>query len=68
VKISFIISYILVIIGAIVWLSVGLFAFNPVAALFGSAVWASRLVYALVGIAGLWLIFWGIFYKPFKNA
>jgi uncharacterized membrane protein YuzA (DUF378 family) len=47
----------LVIIGAINWLLVGLFQFDLVAAIFGgSAAVVSRIIYALIGIAGLWCI------------
>lgn len=50
-------SLILVIIGALNWLLVGLFQFDLVSWVFGgqSAV-LSRIVYALVGVAGLWSI------------
>ena len=44
------------IIGALNWGLVGIFRFDLVAALFGSMSWISRLVYILVGIAGLYLI------------
>ena len=50
------ISYILVMIGAIAWGLVGFFNFNIVAALFGDATILSRIVYSLVGIAGVYLI------------
>ncbi len=50
----------LVIIGALNWLLVGLFEFNLVDAIFGAATLLSRLVYILVGISGLWSIY---FYK-----
>ena len=47
----------LIIIGALNWLSVGLFRLDLVAALFGGqAAMGSRIVYSLVGIAGLWCI------------
>ena len=51
------ISLILVIIGAINWLLVGLFSFDVVAYAFGgqTAV-VSRVIYTLVGVAGLWCI------------
>ena len=47
----------LVIVGALNWLLVGLFQFDLVAWLFGGqdAV-ISRIIYALVGLAGLWCI------------
>ena len=46
----------LVIIGAINWLLVGLFKFNLVDAIFGSLSVLTRIIYILVGIAGLWSI------------
>ena len=44
------------IIGAVNWGLVGFFNFNLVSFLFGSMSWISRLVYALVGICGLYLL------------
>jgi len=50
-------SLLLVIIGAINWLLVGIFQFDLVAWLFGGqSALLSRIVYSLVGIAGLWCI------------
>ena len=51
------ISLVLVIVGAINWALIGVFQFDLVAYLFGgqSAV-VSRIVYTLVGAAGLWCI------------
>ena len=46
----------LVIVGALNWLLVGLFEFNLVDFLFGSLSLLTRLVYILVGIAGIWSI------------
>ena len=46
----------LVIIGAVNWLLVGIFRFDLVAFLFGNLSWISRIVYALVGLCGLYLI------------
>lgn len=43
------------VIGAINWGLVGLLRFNLVSRLLGRYFWAERLVYGLVGIAGLWL-------------
>jgi len=48
-------ALLLVIIGALNWLLVGLFQFDLVAALFGGQdALLSRLVYTLVGVAGIW--------------
>lgn len=44
------------IIGAINWGLIGLFQFDLVAFLFGDMSWLSRIVYALVGICGLYLL------------
>lgn len=46
----------IVIIGAINWGLVGFFDFNLVAMIFGSMSWISRIIYALVGICGIYLI------------
>lgn len=46
----------LVIIGAINWLLVGLFEFNLVDAIFGSLSVLTRIIYSIVGLAGLWCI------------
>ena len=46
----------LVIIGAINWGLIGFFRFDLVAFLFGNLSWLSRIVYALVGIGGLYTI------------
>ena len=46
----------IVIIGAINWLLVGIFRFDLVAFIFGDMSWLSRIVYAIVGLCGLYLI------------
>ena len=43
----------LVIIGAINWLLIGIFSFDLVASLFGNMSVLSRIIYSLVGVAGL---------------
>jgi uncharacterized membrane protein YuzA (DUF378 family) len=51
------VSLILVIIGAINWLLVGLFSFDLVAYVCGGQTAVlSRVIYTLVGVAGLWCI------------
>lgn len=52
-KVLYYIALTLVIIGAINWLLIGLFSFDLVATIFGSMSVVSRIVYVLVGIAGL---------------
>lgn len=50
-------ALVLVIIGAINWLLVGLFQFDLVASLFGGqAAIVSRIVYVVIGLAGLYSI------------
>ncbi|NLV50375.1 MAG: DUF378 domain-containing protein [Clostridiales bacterium] len=47
----------LVIIGALNWGSIGIFSFDIVAWIFGGQTAAvSRVIYTLVGLAGLWCI------------
>lgn len=46
----------LVIVGALNWLLVGAFKFDLVAALFGNMSFLSRIVYSLVGLAGLYCL------------
>lgn len=46
----------LVIIGAINWGLIGIFKLDLVAFLFGNMSWLSRIIYALVGLAGLYLL------------
>ncbi len=48
---------ILVIIGALNWGSIGLFGFDFVGYLFGGQLsMLSRIIFAIVGLAGLWAI------------
>ncbi|MHB1419045.1 MAG: DUF378 domain-containing protein [Bacillota bacterium] len=51
------VALVLVIIGALNWLLIGVARFDLVAALFGgSTSMLSRIIYTIVGIAGLWTI------------
>lgn len=50
-------SLVLIIIGAVNWLAIGIAKFNLVGTLFGGDLSIiSRVIYTLVGIAGLWAI------------
>lgn len=51
-----ILALILSIIGCINWGLVGIFQFDLVAWLFGTATVLSRIIYTVVGLAGLWCI------------
>ena len=44
------------IIGAINWGLIGFFGFDLIAWLFGSMTWLTRIIYAIVGLCGLYLI------------
>ncbi len=48
------VALVLIIIGAINWGLIGFFKFDLVATIFGEMSVLSRIVYALVGISGLW--------------
>lgn len=59
-----VIALILVTIGALNWLAVGIFDFNVVNWMFTpNAYVGARIVYAIVGIAGIWLIAYLIYNK-----
>lgn len=55
-KVLDIITFILVLVGAINWGLIGFFDFNLVSALFGNMTIISRVIYALVGISGLYCL------------
>ena len=51
------VALIIILIGAINWLCIGFFQMDLVATLFGGqSALMSRIVYSLVGLAGLWAI------------
>ncbi len=50
------IALVLTIIGAVNWGLIGFFRFDLVAFLFGSMTLLSRIIYAVVGICGLYLL------------
>ena len=57
-KLMNLISFIILAIGGLNWLSVGVFQFDIVAGIFGStASVVSRIIYILVGVATLYLIY-----------
>ncbi|MGN0819157.1 MAG: DUF378 domain-containing protein [Christensenellaceae bacterium] len=66
-KIANIIAFILVIVGALNWMLIGTFSFDLVATLFGTMSVMSRIVYGLVGIAGLYMIFYIFAFRPFAK-
>ena len=44
----------LVIVGALNWALLGFFDFDLVQSLFGQGSWVSRILFAVVGLSGLW--------------
>ncbi len=63
------IALILAVIGCVNWGLVGLFRFDLVAWLFGgSASVLSRIIYTLVGLAGLWCITFFFRKAAFRDA
>ncbi len=48
-----IITYVLVIIGALNWGLIGVFDFDLVATLFGEMTYLTRVIYSLVGLSGI---------------
>jgi len=50
------IALILVVIGAINWGLIGFFSFDLVKAIFGNMTIVSRIIYALVGVSGLYAL------------
>lgn len=46
----------LVIIGAVNWGLIGFFQFDLVAFAFGNMSWLARIIYAVVGLSGLYMI------------
>lgn len=50
------ISLVLVIVGALNWGAIGLFNVDLVSSLFGAGSMLTKIIFSLVGIAGLWAI------------
>ena len=59
------VALVLTIVGAIVWGLIGLFDFNLVATIFGDGSLLERIVYILVGVAGLFNIL--LLFKDIKD-
>jgi uncharacterized protein len=49
-----VVTFILVVVGALNWGLVGLFNFNLVNLIFGTIPWLERLVYILVGLSAIY--------------
>ncbi len=55
-KVLDIVLLVLVTIGAVNWGLVGFFRFNLISYLFGNMTWLTRVIYAVVGLSGLYMI------------
>ena len=51
------------IIGAVNWGLIGVLNFDLVAFIFGEMSWLSRIVYTLVGLSGIYLITFKLYYQ-----
>ncbi len=56
-KVLDIVVTVLLIVGALNWGLVGFFGFNVLSALFGEASALTRVIYALIGLGGLYEVF-----------
>jgi len=52
------VAIVLVIVGAVNWGLVGLGGWDLVDLIFGSVAWLARLIYVLVGLSGLYMIWY----------
>lgn len=53
-----VIALVLTIIGALNWMSIGIFGFNFVNWITFGVMWLEKLIYILVGVAGIFMIVW----------
>jgi len=51
------VATVLVVVGALNWALVGLFSYDIVAAIFGNLSPLSRVIYVIIGAAGVYLVF-----------
>lgn len=49
-------ALVLTIVGAIIWGMIGLFNWNIISVIFGSGSWIGRIIYVIVGVAGLYTL------------
>ena len=61
-----IISLVVLFIGGLNWGLVGLFNYNLVDALFGTATWLSRIIYTLVGLSAI--VSFGLFARTTERS
>jgi len=66
-KFTTVVAFILVLLGALTWLLIGLVGFNLVDFVAINSLVVSRVIYVIVGLAGLWMIFYSFMFKPFND-
>lgn len=66
-KLSGILSYILVATGAILWLIFGLLNINVIGEIFGYKSIIARYIYVGIGLGGLFFIYVSLAFRPLKN-
>lgn len=58
------VAFFILVFGAINWFCIGIFQFDLIAGIFGSqANFISRFLYVIVGLCGIWLMFYCLFKK-----
>lgn len=63
IKITNLITFILLVVGGLNWLLIGIFDFNLVTTITGGLAVLSRIVYSLVGVSAIWLVVSSIWTK-----
>ena len=66
-KMSGILSYILVAIGSVLWLLIGLFDLNIVTKICGYGSIIARYIYVGIGLGGLFFIYVSLAFRPLRN-
>ena len=66
-KLSGILSYILVAIGALLWLIFGLLNINVIGEIFGYRSIIARYIYVGIGIGGMFFIYVSLAFHPLKG-
>lgn len=66
-KISGIISYVAVAVGALLWLLIGLFDLNLVNEICGYGSHIARYIYVGIGLGGMFFVYVSIAFSPLKN-
>ncbi|MBE5742080.1 MAG: DUF378 domain-containing protein [Clostridiales bacterium] len=66
-RITALLAYFFILIGAFDLFVLGLFSFSLSGFILGMGSVAQRIFYCIVGVSGLFFLFFGAIYKPFKS-